>query len=629
MIKIDLFNTDVTKTTYKSANGRSIRTYSELYMDLIQQAGLNVATITPEDSELIKAQIAQAHSDHLNGLNEENINEIRKAIEPFIPAHITQINDYILEGFAKYLAWCTESNGNVIFLARTPSKGTTWRIIEDVHPYIRSHIIDDAYIIEHLSKFYYTSVFHGGPVLYRVVDINTGRWSKAMPKYDLWRIGALKAFEKHVITQDQGKLILDIISRETMSPQSLDPFDTVFGDSVNAWLWNSWKKEPKATMQFPKTMTNDPSVSAFSYVNLNDISKGETPDFDGWLEMMPEHCRGPFMATLFTAVKEGAHTSLLTWLYGEGNDGKSTLFKSMMKSFGSSMVCPIGAKDLSGEFGMEALIGKRIIFVGDLQSGNFLHSNLVHAVTGGDPLLINRKNQKHITVDLDSVLYVGANTPPEVNMANRNEARRIFFIPLSEPSQKTMQKYCEFDKKTGEILRRSNGMPVFTGYNLCDKLVQEMPHILYKCYEAWKQYYKNGVIVLPTEVFDDMMDRLGSNEVDIFDRFATKFLTKSSKNTNIIDINNAYLSFTHGENAMNNTTAYNYELRDLKRYIKTTFGLEPAKLSVDGMRIRAYRGLVLKNVDLIKSSKSILTNNESSIGNPISDLIDSDILEGL
>lgn len=109
---------------------------------------------------------------------------------------------------------------------------------------------------------------------------------------------------------------------------------------------------------------------------------------------------------------------------------------------------------------------------------------------------------------------MAANTAPEINMSLRNEARRIFYIPISEPSELTMRKYCLYDEKTGSILRYANGMPKYKGYDLSGSLVKEMPAILYKCKKEFAKYYGNRTLILPDAVYNYMLEQCGSNAVD-------------------------------------------------------------------------------------------------------------------
>lgn len=604
-MKIEIYNADITKTTFK-VNRRTL-SYDELYAELVAQEGLKIASITQEQQKTIKDRIASIHTEHSNQINAESIQAILNVIEEYIPPYIKQLNSVIVDGFRKYIAWASDKNGNAIWLIRTDSNGNTWTLAEDILRYVRGNKIDNMFIIEHLSRFYYASALTGGPIQYKIINTEDGKWGKSITKYELYREGAKIAYEKKMLTGDECATALASIGTKIKS-SDMQPFTSVFSNTSEGWLWQMWQQSTDTVMPMPVTITNDPTKPAFSFVDLKNISDGPTPDFDGWLEAFPEESIGPFMASIYVSVCETAHISQLIWLTGNGNDGKSTLFKALGKAFGESMMAPISAKDVTSDFGLESAIGKRIVFVGDLQSGNFLGSNFVHAVTGGDSVNVNRKNEKHINHEFKTILFVGSNTPPEVNMLAYNEARRIFYIPLHEPSINTMRKYCQTDSN-GNIMRYKNGMPMYNGYPLADKLVAEMPHILYKCKKMYDKYYGHGTLMLPESVFDYMLDKLSSNMVDIFEKFFMDIVEIVDNATvPAINVVNAYLAYTHGNNAVNNPNAYNFEIRDLKRALKNTFATEPHKVTYEGKRVNCYTGLRLR-MDKINSARELITMN--------------------
>lgn len=605
MLNIVNFNSDFKASTYKFDGTRTEVNYDTAFQTLMQKQNISISALTDEIRTQLDSILQQVHLKASKDTDKLKRDELLHKVEEFIPTHVTELNPYIVEGFKQYVGWTSDNKGNVAFLIRTPSEGNTWDIVDDLIAYTTSHTIDSSYIIEHLSGYYYNSVNNGGVYLYRLVHPETGKWSKRyFTKVDLYKIASERAFKSDVISNDEYKLIQSKKDYFVKSNE-LESFKTVWSPNAEGTLYNSWRKTSNASMPMPVTLTNDATEPAFSYINLEGLYDGDTPDFDGWLEMMPEILRESFMAVLYACVDAKAHLPVLTWLHGQGSEAKSEFFRALSRAFGQSILGATSAKACSSEFGLENLVGKRIIMIGDLQNGNFLHTNVAHGITGRDLMPVNRKNQKQISYQFNSMIFVGANTPPEVNMDARNEARRLFYIELSEPSVETMRKYCVYDEETGTIERYANGMPKFKGYDLAGKMVEEMPHILYKCKQAFDKLvptpYTN--IVFPPEVFQYMYDRCGSDEVDVYDKFAMD-VVKEDKNatTPAIEVTNAYLSYVHGQSAIGKGSKYPFEITALKRYLKIHFGATIVQKTINGKRLRVYEGIKLNLENLTNMS---------------------------
>lgn len=598
MFKVMTYNADATRSIYKIDGQKKTCSYAELLTYMAQASGGNLALMNDAEKKPFIDNIIAENNKAKPNESQQAFQNIIEQLEDHLPIHQQCLNAEMVEGFKKFIAWTSDDRGNVMWLARTNSTGNTWTIVDDILTYITGNKLDNVFIQELLSREYFKTRAKGkgGPTLYQIISEVDGSWSAPITKARLywaaWQ-NLLKLGDVNATDQDLAiKAIQWMNERET----NIDPFPTVF--SKTGWLFNMWKTSPLASIEMPEVMTNDPEIPAFSFVNLSLATKGSTPDFDGWLEMMPEYCRGPFCASLYASMtSDCTRLPQITYLHGEGNDAKSSLMESLNICFGDSMVGAIDGKSATDDFGAEALMGKRLLILGDAQSGNILNTNLVHAITGGDKVLINRKNEKKINYRFKSIVMIAANTPPQVNMNNRNEARRLFYVPLSDPSESTMRKFCEYDPTTGKILRRANGMPKYKSYDLTSKLVAEMPHIMDKCKVEFDKYCPapHKTLLLPDECFNLMMDKCGSDEIDQIESFmSTTIIEDKRSSLDVLELNNAYLRFAHGESAVGAISKHNFEINKLKRYIKTQFGIEPVRMSGDNGRIRVYKGLKVK-----------------------------------
>ena len=596
MFKVINYIDDVTRSIYKIDGQKKTCTYAELLNHLAQASGGNIALMNDADKKPLHDAIVAEHVKSKPNEQQQAFADVISILEEHLPHHQQCLNAEMMAGFKKYIAWTGDDRGNVMFLARYGKEGNTWTVVDEILPYITTNKIDGVFIQELLAREYFKTRAKGkgGPTLYQIINEDDGSWSEPMTKARLYWASWNKI--KHSEHGLDEKLVINAIAWMNERETNIAPFPEVFAKL--GWLYKLWTTSTLATVVMPEIMTNDPTVPAFSYVNLDKAVNGATPDFDGWLEMMPESCRDSFCAAIYASLfAECNRIPQVTYLHGEGNDAKSSLFEAFNDCFGDSMVGAIDSKSATDDFGGEALLGKRLLLLGDAQSGNILNTNLVHAITGGDKMLINRKGEKKINYRFKSIVMIAANTPPQVNMNNRNEARRLFYVPLSDPSENTMRKFCEFDPETGKILRRANGMPKYKSYDLKKKLIAEMPNIMYKCKIAFDKIcpapYKT--LMLPDECFNLMLDKCGSDEIDQIDAFIADCVTvDKNAYVDVLALNNAYLKHSHGEQAIGAINKHTFEINKLKRYIKTQFSIEPTKIRSGDGRTRIYKGIKLK-----------------------------------
>lgn len=241
----------------------------------------------------------------------------------------------------------------------------------------------------------------------------------------------------------------------------------------------------RKTISLP-SLTNDPSEPAMAYFDLNSISEGPTPDFDGFMESIHPSCRDSLMAAIYGTFFAGCRLNQYVWIHGEGGDGKSSLLNAIAKYAGDRLACSLNSSDMKSEFGLENTVGKRVVIMSDVKTGLSVKSALIHNLTGHDLVSINRKNKPIISVRLNPIVWIAANDAPDVNFDNRNEARRCLYIKMVEPPEEVQKKFY-FVKEDGTFDLDDEGKKQNNGYDLEGHLVQEMPHILYKCREAFER----------------------------------------------------------------------------------------------------------------------------------------------
>ncbi len=397
---------------------------------------------------------------------------------------------------------------------------------------------------------------------------------------------------EHKVNQLKNKRTLD----DKVDPTLIAPISTYF-DLQKGSGFKLWEVDESLQMDTPVPITNSPTTPSFCYVDLNKLTEGATPDFDGFLTAMPECVRSVFMATVYATVYAPCHHPLVVWMHGEGANGKSQFFDALNNYFSGNLVGSITTQQAVSDFGMEPLIGKRVIIFGDCQSGNILSTNVVHGITGGDTISVNRKNKTGISYKFEAQLFIGSNTAPNIKLNAMNETRRILYIPMGDPDKKVMQKYCEVDAN-GEIKRRPNGQVLLKSYDLVGRLTKEMPHILHKCKEHFDIHCKKpyNQISVPAEAFDLMAQACENGQNLVIAEWLSENFQITGEATdmiNVAEMHSQYLGHIYGDNAKQQASKYNFDVAELSRFLLSTYKgkIERTRKIKNGSRVPVYAGI--------------------------------------
>lgn len=342
-------------------------------------------------------------------------------------------------------------------------------------------------------------------------------------------------------------------------------------------------------IDFPE-LTNDGNVPAMSYFDLTSITEGPTPDFDGFMEAVVPECRDTLMSAIYATCFAGCRLNQYVWLHGEGGDGKSSLLGAISRYLGPRLVCSLG-QTMNSDFGLEEAIGKRMVILSDVKTGLSVKSQLIHNLTGHDIISINRKNKPIISVRLNPVVWIAANEAPDVNFDNRNEARRCLYVKMQEPPIEVKRKFY-FTNPDGTLQLDNSGKPINNGYDLEGGLFREMPHILYKCREAFERCCPAPYSVIKSslgamQLAEENCLDIEAATFDIYIKESFRFNDRSGrlKTTQIFEAI-AYTMREH-DGKVNLT---NFMKRDIRRLLTTKYGC--SRKVIDG--IHYLEGISLK-----------------------------------
>lgn len=321
----------------------------------------------------------------------------------------------------------------------------------------------------------------------------------------------------------------------------------------------------------PVDLTNDPEVDAMAYFDLNTLQEGPTPNFDGFMDAVVPACRDMLMAAVFATVFALSLLNQYIWIHGEGGDGKSSFLNALMKFLGSRLCCSLG-QTMNSDFGLENAVGKRMVILSDVKTGLSVKSQLIHNLTGHDPVSINRKNKPIITKELQPIVWIAANEAPDVNFDARNEARRCLYIKMQEPSVEVQKKFY-FLNEDGSFATDAEGRKINNGYDLTGGLLREMPAILYKCKQAFERICPApySVIRPSAEAISLAEENCVDLDVDVWNNYIDETFDFTDPESRMLNTE-IYEAIEETRSMHSDRTKFNnFAKRDLRRLLTTKY----------------------------------------------------------
>lgn len=281
-------------------------------------------------------------------------------------------------------------------------------------------------------------------------------------------------------------------------------------------------------------LTNDPEEDAMHYFDLTDISEGATPVFDMLLSGVVECCRDTLMAMVWATFYAKSHMQKYVWLHGEGGDGKSVFVRTMMEILGSDIASALTAETIKSEFGLENVVGRRMLLIPDLKAGVSVKKAFIHNVTGGDPISVNRKNKPVITTVLDPILWITANNAPDVDFTMTNEARRLVYIKFQQPPMEVLRKICKLDED-GNPVKDSHGHYI-KSFDMSSGLKKEWKHVLWKCKQAYDKLNFNDTELTVSDAEQAIREaNCIDDQANLWDRIIDKVCEKTDNYEDSVD----------------------------------------------------------------------------------------------
>ena len=117
---------------------------------------------------------------------------------------------------------------------------------------------------------------------------------------------------------------------------------------------------------------------------------------------------------------------------GSGSNGKSVLIKIIQGMLGVKNVSTTPLKKLEGRFGLQDLEGKLVNISSENElGGKNIDTENIKAITGGDLLEVEKKNQDAFTTNISTRLTASVNNDFYFTDSSHSILRRLLFIPFN------------------------------------------------------------------------------------------------------------------------------------------------------------------------------------------------------
>jgi len=220
----------------------------------------------------------------------------------------------------------------------------------------------------------------------------------------------------------RDKESLDLFFRKHLGQYGVYDTYEIISQIIDDW---SLDQDPINYMDIKHIAFQDDNCYCFARLDF-ELKEGPMPVWSELLSRMTNS--DAFCAFQYAKLNNDIHLQQSIWLYGKGNDGKSstTLFdKRVFKNaYGPATVD--GLKDL---FAYQTLYNKRVIAFNDTNHTSFIRSGEYKKLSGGDPISVNRKYETPFTITMNALITFTSNYYPNISL-EKAEQRRIILCEM-------------------------------------------------------------------------------------------------------------------------------------------------------------------------------------------------------
>lgn len=303
----------------------------------------------------------------------------------------------------------------------------------------------------------------------------------------------LDRFEELIVLNDRA---MDIIEAEYKARPELR---TKSKNDLVRGLFDHFKLDRDLLLREEPPLLAYEAGPAFKVINPAEYEQGEHPAWNEFLARVdfPETFKA-YVWSLFEPKNFGRQA---LWIYGEGNDGKSTIINTLIKFYGRDYTLSLGHRSVDETFFFGQAYGKRLAVYMDCKNLQILQKERIKSLLGRDNVAINDKHDKIFTGQVYSKLFICSNSYPQISFADSSERTRLLLVKV--------KSYADED-----------GDPDFQ-----DRLLEEMPAFLNSCRESYETECPRGMsLSVPAQMRENIRLNCISGNSELIEQFIEEWL---------------------------------------------------------------------------------------------------------
>lgn len=356
---------------------------------------------------------------------------------------------------------------------------------------------------------------------------------------------------------------------------------------------------PELKTMMPRIYTNDPSVPALCYIDLDSICKpGPCPTWDKFMERYRKDHADAFMAFIWSIFDADNDGRQMLYIYDRsGFTGKSNVLNCIADVLGQRMCMSLQKDSLNNQFSLAKVWDKRLVTIGDNKNPRLLMSEKMHMMTGHDKAEIEIKNRSSFQATLECRVIASGNIPLEIHPDATHEITRVIII-TPNMTEDILKEFCMVDAD-GKVMYRPDGTPKYKGdRNFKKRLKAEFPQFLTKCREVYGRMCPTGTeIMISDEMYMDILSHAPTDTFTVADFFERNFYVREDAKISVRDFTTVFYDRrdTYIEGCKNPP----FDLDSFKEYVMkkypgVRFGVQAR---IDGVSVKAVIGIYPKPVE--------------------------------
>ena len=211
---------------------------------------------------------------------------------------------------------------------------------------------------------------------------------------------------------------------------------------------------------------------------------------------MPEGYRETWRAQFFGVFNDKNRSRQITLLVDQGQTGKSSVFRAIMKVAGGKFVSSQSKDSAGNQFWASSVYGARLVLFPDTGNTKVSMMTKIKQLTGGDPIPVEFKNQTPFPWVPNVRIWTSTNILPEIDTLLKHQRSRMLVFPLTAVSDpEILKEFCDHHidpDGTVVIHCDSYGDPINLGWNYDDVLAGEFWSYLALCESSYLKLCKNN-----------------------------------------------------------------------------------------------------------------------------------------